>query len=293
MASRFPTSDPDPSSWSPPQPRPGSENGEYASQGQPWGQQRCPLHPRGGPKVLPDHVPPVLLPDSNLSGACSMAAAQEEMAWPPHGGQSLLSLLARPQATPVAKPRSIHSPLSLSSRQFTQRHAASIQTTVATPRRIPIGSYNPGATPRSPVAGSPGFGGLGQQDWVATWRCPRGINVDSSGTRCAPARTSSYVASSFYSTAPLIPEVSWIPNKHYSGVYGLMKLLLPQVLPESLSKTIVMDTDVTVTTDIAELWSLFQVFSEKEAVGMVENQSDWYLGKLWKSHVPWPAVGRG
>ena len=31
-------------------------------------------------------------------------------------------------------------------------------------------------------------------------------------------------------------EVSWIPNKHYSGVYGLLKLILPRLLPETLEK---------------------------------------------------------
>lgn len=25
----------------------------------------------------------------------------------------------------------------------------------------------------------------------------------------------------------------------------------------------------------------------------MENQSDWYLGNLWKNHRPWPALGRG
>ena len=30
-----------------------------------------------------------------------------------------------------------------------------------------------------------------------------------------------------------------------------------------------------------------------QAIGLVENQSDWYLGKIWKHHNPWPAlVGR-
>ena len=43
-------------------------------------------------------------------------------------------------------------------------------------------------------------------------------------------------------------QVSWIPNKHYSGVYGLMKLTLPKTLPESLEKVIVLDTDVTFAT---------------------------------------------
>lgn len=33
--------------------------------------------------------------------------------------------------------------------------------------------------------------------------------------------------------------------------------------------------------------------SKDKAVGLVENQSDWYLGKLWKNHRPWPALGRG
>jgi len=27
-----------------------------------------------------------------------------------------------------------------------------------------------------------------------------------------------------------------------------------------------------------------------QAIGLVENQSDWYLGKLWRNHKPWPAL---
>jgi glycosyltransferase-like protein LARGE len=43
-----------------------------------------------------------------------------------------------------------------------------------------------------------------------------------------------------------------------------------------------------------QLWRIFQDFSDSEALGLAENQSDWYLpGKLWKSHSPWPALGRG
>ena len=33
-------------------------------------------------------------------------------------------------------------------------------------------------------------------------------------------------------------EIEWIPNKHYSGVHGLMKLLLATVLPATLDKVI-------------------------------------------------------
>ncbi|KAG3285400.1 LARGE xylosyl- and glucuronyltransferase 2, transcript variant X2 [Ictidomys tridecemlineatus] len=98
---------------------------------------------------------------------------------------------------------------------------------------------------------------------------------------------------SFYHADQLKPQISWIPNKHYSGLYGLMKLVLPGILPPGLARVIVLDTDVTFASDIAELWALFAYFSDKQVIGLVENQSDWYLGNLWKNHRPWPALGRG
>lgn len=103
---------------------------------------------------------------------------------------------------------------------------------------------------------------------------------------------------SFYPTEDLESQVSWIPNKHYSGIYGLMKLVLPQTLPESLERVIVLDTDITFATDIHELWLMFGRMSRESSsaagLGLVENQSDWYLGKIWKKqHKPWPAIGRG
>ena len=97
---------------------------------------------------------------------------------------------------------------------------------------------------------------------------------------------------SFYLADNLQSDVSWVPNKHYSGVYGLMKLVLPKALPQHLDKVIVLDTDITFATDIAQLWKLFSKMT-REALALVDNQSDWYLGKLWKNHRPWPALGRG
>jgi hypothetical protein len=69
---------------------------------------------------------------------------------------------------------------------------------------------------------------------------------------------------SFYLADNIVPDVSWIPNKHYSGVYGLMKLTLPKVLPDTLQKAIVLDTDVTFATDIAELWKIFSKLGPKQ-----------------------------
>ncbi|KAJ8261643.1 hypothetical protein GJAV_G00156640 [Gymnothorax javanicus] len=97
----------------------------------------------------------------------------------------------------------------------------------------------------------------------------------------------------FYDADELKSEVSWIPNKHYSGIYGLMKLVLTKTLPPDLQRVIVLDTDITFATDIAELWAVFHKFKGQQVLGLVENQSDWYLGNLWKNHRPWPALGRG
>ena len=108
-----------------------------------------------------------------------------------------------------------------------------------------------------------------------TWRIPQ-VNI------------------SFYNTESVVNDVSWIPNKHYSGVYGLLKLTLPKILPQNLEKVIILDTDVTFATDIGKLWTIFNKFNKNQALGLVENQSDWYIpGKLWKNHRPWPALGRG
>jgi hypothetical protein len=43
---------------------------------------------------------------------------------------------------------------------------------------------------------------------------------------------------SFYPADDYQASVSSIPNKHYSGVYGLIKLLLPTILPTNLSKVL-------------------------------------------------------
>ncbi|XP_012414327.1 xylosyl- and glucuronyltransferase LARGE2 isoform X2 [Trichechus manatus latirostris] len=98
---------------------------------------------------------------------------------------------------------------------------------------------------------------------------------------------------SFYNANEFQSQVSWIPNTHYSGLYGLLKLVLPDALPPDLVRVIVLDTDITFASDIAELWAFFAHFSDKQMIGLVENQSNWYLGNLWKNHRPWPALGRG
>lgn len=70
---------------------------------------------------------------------------------------------------------------------------------------------------------------------------------------------------SFYDINGSILDVRWVPNSHYSGMHGLLKLVFPKVLPSSVTnKLIVIDTDLTFTSDIFELWQLFEKFSHKQ-----------------------------
>lgn len=68
----------------------------------------------------------------------------------------------------------------------------------------------------------------------------------------------------FYPADKIIADVSWINNKHYSGVYGLMKLCLTQVFPDTLKQVLVLDTDITFATDIAQLWSMLKSFKKRQ-----------------------------
>ena len=95
----------------------------------------------------------------------------------------------------------------------------------------------------------------------------------------------------FYTLSDAIQMVKWIPNSHYSG---LVKLTLATILPSSLDAVIFLDVDVMLATDISKLWMFIRhLRDEEKELGLVENQTDWYLGGAEKKHKPWPAVGRG
>lgn len=69
---------------------------------------------------------------------------------------------------------------------------------------------------------------------------------------------------SFYSAEKHSQEINWIPNKHYSGLFGLLKLILTNMLPQWLEKVVVLDTDVTFASDVALLWATFSTFSSDQ-----------------------------
>ncbi|CDW59779.1 glycosyltransferase protein LARGE2 like [Trichuris trichiura] len=96
-----------------------------------------------------------------------------------------------------------------------------------------------------------------------------------------------------YNRSGTIEEVAWIPNRHYSGLFGLTKLVLTEILPRNIDKILVLDSDVLVLTDLADLWSLFQRFNSTQTFGLVENLSNWYLHPSLPNNTRWPALERG
>ncbi|XP_076273109.1 xylosyl- and glucuronyltransferase LARGE2-like [Rhynchophorus ferrugineus] len=98
---------------------------------------------------------------------------------------------------------------------------------------------------------------------------------------------------SYYNIKTWLKDVRWVPNSHYSGNYGLLKLIFPKVVRSNVTtKLLILDTDLLLNGDIYLLWKIFNEFNYKQAIGLVENQSQYYLGKLNKAH-PWPALGTG
>ena len=58
----------------------------------------------------------------------------------------------------------------------------------------------------------------------------------------------------------MVKDVSWIPTEHYAGIFGLLKLTIPKILPAKLKHVIVLDTDMVLNNDISKLWQLFNTF---------------------------------
>eukprot|EP00055_Hartaetosiga_balthica_P002897 m.139783 g.139783 ORF g.139783 m.139783 type:complete len:902 (+) comp24558_c0_seq1:59-2764(+) len=96
---------------------------------------------------------------------------------------------------------------------------------------------------------------------------------------------------SFYNGNNHLHEISWIHNRHYSGQFPLLKLLLTQILSNTIPKVISLDIDLLFRDDIKKLWSLFNKFAPDELIGIVENQSDWYSSPGMVVDNPWPAPG--
>eukprot|EP00049_Salpingoeca_infusionum_P020885 m.365518 g.365518 ORF g.365518 m.365518 type:complete len:827 (+) comp31734_c0_seq1:191-2671(+) len=96
-----------------------------------------------------------------------------------------------------------------------------------------------------------------------------------------------HMAVILYNAERELGAVSWVPSSHYSGQYPLLKLILPRLL-DTVPKVIVLDLDLLVLTDPLRIWKLFDKFTSGEILGVVENQSEWYV-RAAQTRPRWPA----
>lgn len=104
------------------------------------------------------------------------------------------------------------------------------------------------------------------------------------------------VTTQFYRIDQFVADVAWVPTAHESGVLGMTKLLYAAILPTNVTRLLALDSDLIFTSDVAELWRLFDAFNATHAIGAAEQQSNWYLNQTHGDHranVVWPARGRG
>lgn len=105
----------------------------------------------------------------------------------------------------------------------------------------------------------------------------------------------------YYDATIYESQISWIPTHHYSNQFGLLKLILPSILSDhnNVSRVIALDTDLLALGNINKIWyKLDELKRNNAAIGLVENQSDWYLGRQKtgiqiQDRLIWPALGRG
>nr|VZI46218.1 unnamed protein product [Spirometra erinaceieuropaei] len=72
-----------------------------------------------------------------------------------------------------------------------------------------------------------------------------------------------------YNMDPYLKEVDWIPTVHYSGIYGLAKLLVPEIIPAHIQRIIFLDLDLVITCNLKGLWNYFDDFSNEEVTCVV------------------------
>ena len=77
---------------------------------------------------------------------------------------------------------------------------------------------------------------------------------------------------SFYSIDDFRDSISWIPNLHSSQLTELLKIQIPLILPSTVDRVIVLDTDVIVLSNIQELWAFFwNLRIENNLFALVDN----------------------
>ncbi|KAF7256576.1 hypothetical protein EG68_05865 [Paragonimus skrjabini miyazakii] len=98
-----------------------------------------------------------------------------------------------------------------------------------------------------------------------------------------------------YSAESYTSSMKRIPNRHPAGVWGMVKLMVPEIVPQSVEKVIILDTDTIFNADVEELWSHFSRFDEYQSIGMAfeQNPEDAHCADWHNPFMPEKGVNGG
>ncbi|KAH8858025.1 LARGE xylosyl- and glucuronyltransferase 2 [Schistosoma japonicum] len=86
-------------------------------------------------------------------------------------------------------------------------------------------------------------------------------------------------------------SVPTMKSGHYSGQNSYLKLLITQILPNSIDKVILIDSDILWNEDISNLWNLFDDFNRNQCIGIVAEQNPTFYYNMGQRF--WPTLGYG
>ncbi|CAH8638004.1 unnamed protein product [Heterobilharzia americana] len=95
----------------------------------------------------------------------------------------------------------------------------------------------------------------------------------------------------FYDCSKHMDNLQWIVSKHSSGAKPFLKLLLPDILPSSVHKVIVLDIDILFNADIVELWNHFEKFQETQMIGIALEQNPHFENVMKDLIKEWEGYG--
>ncbi|KAF5398419.1 hypothetical protein PHET_08383 [Paragonimus heterotremus] len=92
----------------------------------------------------------------------------------------------------------------------------------------------------------------------------------------------------YYNITQYMKMVRTFQSSHYSGSRSYIKLLLPDILPPSVEKVIMMDADMLMNKHICELWDHFNQFTSTQIFAMVRETAPYYRKYLGRKY--WPSL---
>ncbi|TGZ63254.1 hypothetical protein CRM22_007036 [Opisthorchis felineus] len=98
-----------------------------------------------------------------------------------------------------------------------------------------------------------------------------------------------------YNYEQFVSYVGAIPINHYAGTPAMYKILAPYILPEEVTKVIVLDSDVIFNYNVLELWKEFERFKPQQVFGAACEQITYcpYSCSSDDTHLPLFGINSG